>query len=320
MFFYIMLFLLSLVKQVTFCSTEDSPEDIFFNNEIVDDNHRNISVHIYLRNSDKPLEIEKKVYKNVNWLTLGRKNKKLKKNEKNNVMLSYEEILYKLKTLVDKDSGAEIENINNSSNNVEINLDEYLWESYKVNEYGEIVNLDSMENPTIFKLFIKEDEDDIMCGTTELHFYFVKFKRKILFFNKKREYLNEETKIVNIKLNLNKSLFLNRFLNIDIYELITEYYPYADNIEELYYKLSEDETKSEYRIIDLCSKEEAEDNAKNGIYAVDIIQYDKIKEKTKYCNCKKKQKVRHKTEKRGCCSKRKYTNFEIIKLDVNKNS
>ena len=302
-FIKILLLLFFITKQTTFCATEETPHDIDFTNAIVDDNRKNINVYIHIRDIDNTLGYVTKSYNDVDWLTLERKNKKENKREKNNVLLSYEDVIKKLNIVVSK--------------NKDINLAEYLLEGYKINEHGNFVSLLNMEDPTTFKLFLDDKEEDgVMCGVTELHFYFIKFKRKILFFNKEQEFLNNETKIINIKLNLDKSLFLNRLFNIDLFDIICKYNPYVENIDELYYKISEDSNKSEFKIIDLSSQEEAEDLAKNGIYAVDVLSYDKLKEQKKCCKCNKDPNRKYKKKKKGCCERDKFTSFEILKIDI----
>lgn len=299
-FIKMLLLLFFFVKQTTFCATKDTPHDIDFTNETVDDNRKYISVYIHIRDIDNTLGYVTKTYNDVDWLTLERKNKKLKKGEKNNVLLSYEDVIKKLKIVVSKD----------------INLDEYLLESYKINQHGEYIDLLNMEDPTTFKLFTNDKEEyGIMCGVTELHFYFIKFKRKILFFNKEQKFLNNKTKIINIKLNLNKSLFLNNLLNIGLFEIICSYCIYIDNVDELYYRISEDSSKSEFKIIDLCSQEEAEGLAKNGIYAVDVLSYDELKEEKKCCKSNKKPIRKYKKKEKGCCES-KFTSFEILNINV----
>jgi len=303
-FIQILLLLFFFTKQITFCSIEDTPHDIDFSNEIIDDNQKNISVYIHYKDIDNNQGYVTKQYKDINWLTLERKNKKLKKGEKNNVLLSYDDVLKKLKIIVSKDK--------------DIDLDQYLLEGYKINEYGSYEDLLKIKDPNIFKLFTSDKEEDgITCGVTELHFYFTKFKRKILFFNKEQAPLNNETKIINIKLNLDKSLFLNRLFNVDLFDIICKYTPYVENVDELYYKISENSNKNEYKIIDLSNQEEAEGLAKNGIYAVDVLNNDKLKEQKKCCKCCKKEPNRkYKKKKQGCCAKDKFTSFEILNIEV----
>lgn len=301
----IVLLIISFVKQTTFCNEEDKPEGIDYSEETVEDNLINIDIHIHVRDMEDGLGYKHKDYNRVNWVALERKKKKLKKGEKNNLLLSYEDVINRLKIVV--------------SNDKDINLDEYLLEGYKINEHGEIINLLNMEDPTTFKLF-KDDKDidGVTCGVTELHFYFVKYKRKVLFFNKEQAPLNIETKIINIKLNLDRSLFLNRLYNVDLFDIICKYNPYIENVDELYYKISGESDTSEFKIIDLSSQEEAEGLAENGIYAVDVLSNDKLKEEKKCCKCNKEPNRKYKKKKQGCCGGSKFTSFEILDVNVKK--
>ena len=295
--FFVLLFFMK-INILPADSSDDVPQDVLVEETIKDDNINTITVNIYIKDVPISTDYDEKSYGNIKWFQVGNKKKNI---DDDNCFLSYEEVLKKIDIIV--------------KNDYESFSQYYILEGYSINEQTKRT-LVNMKRPDILKFCTKNfEQEDKNKGIKTLNFYFIKCRRKILFYNKSKIDLSDETKIANIKLNLDECLWEEDLSYSILFQLINNYFPYFENINNLYYRKFKDDKKSEFTLLKLLTDENLEEKSEYGVYTVEINNDEKLKIKKKYCSRDKSKKKK----KKSCSAKNERSFFEILKIKISDN-